>query len=56
MARVDGGGQGDDGGTWGEEIGLRFWHILSIGINDQLRPLQLTHAGLLLPRLSQAGG
>lgn len=55
LARVDGGGEGDDGGTWGEEIGLRFWHILRVDINDQLRPLQLAHAGLLLPRLPQTG-
>lgn len=56
LERVGGGGQGDDGGTWGEEIGLRFWHILRVDINDQLRPLQLAHAGLLLPRLPQTGG
>lgn len=56
LARAEGGGDRDDGGTWGEEIGLRFWHILRVDINDQLRPLQFTHAGLLLPRRPNAGG
>jgi hypothetical protein len=51
LARADRGGEGDDGGTRGEEIGLRFWHIFRVDINDQLRPFQLRHAALLLPRL-----